>query len=164
MTYNEKKSLYEKIMWDVAKVVKRSLNEMSSFDDDDMLGDYGQFIDFYGEEYWELLEDKLKWALSRNTEEYLLTIEEVYDEGDEYPMLLISDVLVYQDGKYTNGTTEFDTPEECRMKYKEHTCPGCDVKCKLFKSKTDLYEYIHKNYDGYEEDGEYCITKQLNWQ
>lgn len=131
--------------------------------DEDMLGEYGQFVNFYGEEYWEILEDKLRWALSKNSEEYLLTLEEVYDEGDEYPTLMISDVLIYQNGKYTNGIAQFSNPEECKTKYKQDTCPGCDVKCKLFDNKRDLYEYIHKNYDGFEEEGEYCITKQLNW-
>ena len=34
MTYNEKKSLYESIMKDVAKIVKRKINENEDYDND----------------------------------------------------------------------------------------------------------------------------------
>ncbi len=129
---------------------------------DEYIGRYGQIITIEGFGYWFQVEKKLQRAIDAGPQTFVIILQEDYQEGDIEPYLAIVDVLTQsEDGKLTNGTSSFETSEECAEMYKEVS--KCDMHVKVIQGRDNLRKFLHDEYDGNMDDGEYCITNHLSW-
>ena len=124
--------------------------------DDEIIGEYGQLL-FPDYDYSAKM---IQEAINSDTDEIVLIQEDFYDEGDEYPTIEITDVLIKtKDSKYKNQKTTFDTIEQCVELEHQSVCPGCNTYFKTFNNKESLKEYIKKEYDDYD----FKFSEIIDW-
>lgn len=113
MTHNEKKSLYDSIMKDVSKIVKKKLNEefIDKLKDDDL----HQERDFIKEDINKSVENLYGWVYDTDTDIDLQKLTKVYPASNEDIHDLIS-AAIHEMGEHCN-LNWIDTSRVTNMAY-----------------------------------------------